>query len=97
MKLTKEQQQQRAQELVTRLPNMNLTAIALECRRDWAKPYFGVKPYLEAMMTMDSIKDNYGADDGKSIVAYFLGNAQTWRGPIAKACKAELNRRLKAK
>jgi pyruvate kinase len=34
-------------------------------------------------------------DSGKSIVIYFLGNAQTWRGPIAKAVKKELNSRIK--
>ena len=32
-------------------------------------------------------------DSGRSIVRYFLGNAGTWRGDVAKAIKAELKRR----
>jgi hypothetical protein len=47
------------------------------------------------MTSLNSINDNYGADSGRSIVAYFLANAPTWRGPFAKAVKAELNSRLK--
>ena len=47
------------------------------------------------MSSMNHINDDYGADSGKSIVAYGLGNLQTWRGDKAKAVKAELNRRLK--
>lgn len=62
---------------------------------DWKKPYFGALPYLTAMRPLDSISDEYGFDDGRSIVRYFLANAQTWRGPVAKAVKAELKRRLK--
>jgi hypothetical protein len=58
--------------------------------------YFGAVPYLNAMSTMDKITDNYGLDEGTSIVAYFLGNATNWRGDTAKLVKAELNKRLKA-
>lgn len=64
--------------------------------RHWKKPYFGAVPYMQAMRQMHSVSDNYGLDRGTSIVAYFLSNASTWRGPVAKAVKAELNKRLKA-
>ncbi len=37
----------------------------------------------------------YGADPGSSIVAYFLSNASTWKGPVAKMVKAELRQRAK--
>ncbi len=67
-----------------------LHVIAREISRLWTKPYFGAVPYLAAMTTLESIKDNYGDDDAKSIVLYFLANAQTWRGPDAKRIKAEL-------
>ena len=49
------------------------------------------------MSSLDSINDNYGLDSGKSIVAYFLGNATSWRGTKAKEIKAELNKMLKSK
>ena len=67
-----------------------LHEIAREIRKDWKKVYFGAKPYLDAMATLDSVDDNYGWDSGKSIVRYFLANASTWRGDTAKRIKAEL-------
>ena len=70
-----------------------LYEIAKEIRQDWgAKVYFGAKPYLSAMATLDKISDNYGADSGKSVVLYFLSNASTWRGETAKRIKAELKK-----
>lgn len=79
-----------------------LYIIANEIINDWhvtAKNgiYFGAKPYLDAMRSLDNISDNYGMDSGKSIVLYFLSNASTWRGETAKRVKAELNAMLKSK
>jgi hypothetical protein len=74
----------------------SLYEIANEIKKDWAgKVYFGAKPYLEAMGTLDNISDSYGMDSGKSIVAYFLANASTWRGDTAKRVKLELNKMIK--
>ena len=67
-----------------------LHEIAREIRKDWKNVYFGAKPYLDAMATLDSVNDNYGWDSGKSIVLYFLSNSSTWRGETAKRIKAEL-------
>jgi hypothetical protein len=79
------------------LENLTISQIARLIQRDWGtKMYFGAKPYVSAMTSMDKITDNYGADSGKSIVLYFLANANTWRGPVAKAVKLELNKRAKA-
>lgn len=69
--------------------------IAEEIRKDWKKPYFGAVPYLRAMLSLNDIKDDYGADSGKSIVLYFLSNATSWRGDVAKRCKAELKEMIK--
>jgi hypothetical protein len=72
-----------------------LNEIAREVYKDWgAKIYFGARPYLEAMSTLNSIDENYFYDSGKSIVRYFLSNAQTWRGETAKKVKAELKSML---
>lgn len=70
--------------------------IAVEIARDWTNIYYGARPYLQAMATMRTIADKYGADDGDSVVAYFLSNAKTWRGPAARRIKNELNDMLKA-
>ena len=72
--------------------------IAMEIRQDWgAKVNFAAKPYLNAMLSLDSINDMYGADSAHMVVAYFLSNASTWRGPKAKEIKKELNAMLKGK
>ncbi len=73
----------------------SLSTIAREIKSDWPNPYFGAVPYLDAMATMDSVGQNYGWDSGESIVLYFLGNANTWRGETARRIKAELKAMLK--
>lgn len=72
-----------------------LYEIAREIARDWKDIYFGARPYLAAMSQLESVDDYYGADSGDMIVRYFLSNATRWRGPVAKAIKAELNLLLK--
>jgi hypothetical protein len=71
--------------------------IADEISRDWKKVNYAAKPYLEAMYSLDSINDKYIMDSGRSIVAYFLSNASTWRGETAKRIKKELNAMLKGR
>ena len=69
----------------------SLSEIANEIRKDWKKVYFGAVPYLDAMSTLNSVNDNYMFDSGRSIVIYFLANANTWRGEVARRVKKELN------
>ena len=75
----------------TNIESRSLSVIAAEIRKDWKKPYFGAVPYLNAMMCLDKITDNYGFDTGKSIILYFLANAGTWKGETARRIKKELN------
>lgn len=72
-----------------------LYEIAREIRRDWKNVYFGAVPYLSAMAGMNEVNESYGFDSGKSIVLYFLSNASTWRGEVAKRVKKELNDMVK--
>lgn len=75
-----------------------LWAIAQEIRRDYLSkgkdvhPY--AKPYVEAMLSLDSIHDMYINDSAESVVRYALSNLSTWRGEKAKAIKAELRSML---
>ena len=69
--------------------------IATEISKDWENKYFGAVPYINAMKELESINDEYGADSASGVLAYFLANAQTWRGPVAREVKKELNSMLK--
>jgi hypothetical protein len=80
---------------IENLSTLSIRQIAGIIRQDWKKVYFGAVPYLAAMSQLDSVNDNYGADSGKSIVMYFLSNATTWRGEVAREVKKELNKRIK--
>ena len=82
------------EQLKANLPAMGIASIARKIREDCKEVHFGAVPYLDAMI-YESVSDNYGCDSGRSIVAYFLSNASTWRGPVAKMVKAELNKRIK--
>jgi len=72
-----------------------LYLIASDIRADWPKPYFGAVPYLFALRHLNRADEMYGADSALSIIAYFLSNARTWRGPRATALKNELRDILK--
>ena len=72
-----------------------LYEIAREIRKAWTKVSPYAEPYLEAMESLNTINDNYYFDSGKSIVLYFLSNANTWRGEDARRIKAELKEMLK--
>lgn len=73
----------------------SLKEIAREINTNWQNVYFGARPYLNAMYSLDTINDKYGMDDAKSIVLYFLSNAATWRGDVAKRIKLELKSLVK--
>jgi hypothetical protein len=78
-----------------RLSKLPLYELANMARADWPKVYFGAVPYLQAMGQLTTHEQDYGYDSGRSIVNYFLANATTWRGEVAKAVKAELKRRVR--
>ena len=70
--------------------------IAQEIRGDWKNVDFGAVPYLEAMESLTDMQSMYGQDSASSILSYFLANAGTWRGEVAKRVKMEINLALKA-
>ena len=72
-----------------------ISEIASEIYADWRNVHNTAQPYLSAMCCLNSVSDNYGADSGRSIVAYFLSNASTWKGETAKRLKAELRTMIK--
>jgi hypothetical protein len=68
----------------------DLSSIAKIIKSDWKKMYFGAVPYVDAMFSLTSIDDVYGAEDARTIVTYFLGNAVTWKGETARRIKSKL-------
>ena len=72
-----------------------LREIAKEIKQDWVKPYFGAVPYIQALNQLENIEDSYGYDDARTMVIYFLANAQTWKGEKAREIKKELNKLIK--
>lgn len=72
----------------------SISTIAREIQTEWSKTKSGVhytaKPYLDALKHLDTIKDSFYEDDAKGVIIYFLSNASSYRGPVAKAHKAEL-------
>lgn len=77
------------------IKKLSLSQIAREIRTYWGVINYAAAPYLSAMACLSSVDESYGAESGKSIVNYFLCNAQTFRGPVAKIIKEELRRRVK--
>jgi hypothetical protein len=73
-----------------KMQNRQINEIAAEIKSDWKKVNFGAVPYLDAMQSINSINEYYGLEDARSVVAYFLSNATTWRGETARRIKKEL-------
>ena len=72
-----------------------LDQIAYDVYRHWPKVNYAALPYLDAMRGLRTLDDSYGYDNAASVVRYFLGNAQGWRGEEARRVKKELKAMLK--
>ena len=78
------------------MASRELCVIAQEIKKDWGtKVNYGAVPYLNAMTQLYSIDDMYYDDTADSVVRYFLSNARSWRGEVAKRVKKELNEIIK--
>lgn len=79
------------------IQEQTIAQLARRCLMDWGnRVNYAAKPYLEAMFTMEYVDpkgQRYIADDAKGVILYFLNNAGTWRGEVAREVKAELRRR----
>ncbi len=78
----------------------SLSDIAKEIEQDWSTMKSGVcveaQTYLDAMKTLQTMSDSYFLDSARAIVMYFLANARTWRGKVARRVKIELKSMLDA-
>lgn len=69
---------------------MDMETISKAKRRYWRHAFPYLAPYADAMLSLNSVNDNYGWDSGREIVCRFISNSSTWRGETAKRIKAEL-------
>ncbi len=76
-----------AKEKITPRP---LPEITREIRKDWRPMYRPAEAHFEAFEYADNVNQMYGCDSVKSEILYFLGNAGTWKGEVARRVKAEL-------
>ena len=72
-----------------------LYEISRAIRKAWPRPHFAALPYLDALRDITSTDEMFYHETGASVVRRFLANAQTFRGPTAKALKEELKEHLK--
>jgi hypothetical protein len=69
--------------------------IAKDIRENWNPVNYAAKPYLNAMFSLESVKDSFGYDSARSVILYFLSNASSFKGEDARRLKAELKALLK--
>ena len=74
-----------------------ISEIAREIKGDWKKIPASASAYLDAMNTLANVSDRYGMDSATSVISYFLANAGTWKGDVARRIKKELNELIKTK
>ena len=79
---------------MTNYKNFKIYEIAQVIRKDWVKMSPYAKHYVDAMHCIKNIDEMHVADRASSVVNYFLANAQSWRGDIAREVKKELNSRI---
>jgi len=74
---------------------VSVSEIAHAIAKDWTNisPY--AADYLNAMKEIRSVEDSYYADSAKSVILYFLANANTYRGENARSYKALLKEMIK--
>lgn len=79
--------------------NRTLSEIAKDILQHWKNPYFGAKPYIQAMLLINSAEPDapYLSESAEDIVAYFLANATSFRGEDARRIKAELKKQYHIK
>jgi len=69
-----------------------LYEIASEIRKDWKPICPHAQAHLVAFDNATSIDEMYMYDSVKGEVCYFLSNAGSWRGDVARKIKKELKK-----
>ena len=73
----------------------SLQGLCRTIRRNWPNMPACAAVYFEPLASLEDLSQDYGQDSVRSVALYFLANASTWKGDVARAVKKELNKRLK--
>lgn len=57
---------------------------------------YAAKPYVDAVLSVPMGATGYGDESLRDVVMYLRSNLRSWRGPLAKEVKAELDEVLAA-
>lgn len=63
--------------------------IVADYNRNGKPVYWSAKPYVDAMLSLDSWDESFYSDDALTCAVYAFSNLSTWRGEEARAIKAE--------
>ena len=77
------------------LKNMRLSQISDLIYRNWNNMPLNAYRYVEAMFQLDNINESFNNETGVEIISYFLANAKSWQGDVAKDVKQYLNNLIK--
>jgi hypothetical protein len=72
---------------------LTINELGMLIKREWSKPYFGATPYIDAMIGYNQAY----CESEREIVLYFLSNASTFRGEVAKEIKLALKKKFNIK
>jgi hypothetical protein len=73
---------------------MDMESIAKSKGKYWRQMFPYLHQYADAMLSLNSVDDNYMFDSGRMVVGGFLSNCSTWRGETAKRIKTELRKMI---
>jgi hypothetical protein len=57
---------------------------------DWANPYFGAVPYLDALEGLTTWDCSVEFESARALAPYLLNNLRTYKGETARFVKAQL-------
>jgi hypothetical protein len=71
--------------------NRQIYEIANEIISDWQNPSPHAIPYIRALKQLTDMNSQFGSESAASVILYFLSNASSWKGEVARRIKSELN------
>jgi len=74
---------------------LTVSEIAHAIAKDWVNVNPYAVDYLNAMKQISNVNESYYADSARSVIMYFLANANTYRGENARTYKALLKDLIK--
>jgi hypothetical protein len=75
----------------------SISEIAREIREKWKPVHGEAEQIVDAMERINSLNDTFSAEPAIEILSRFRWAARTWKGPVAKRIKDEIEALLTSK